>query len=182
MSKIAFIGLGIMGGPMAIHLQNAGHQVRGYNRSPGRVRALVEAGGTACSSTAEAVHGADFICLMVPDTPDVEEVLLGEAGVLAHASPGALIIVFSTIRPDVARTLAEKAFARGLRMLDAPVSGGETGARNAALAIMVGGEDEDVAAAQHIFDAVATTVVRVGPSGAGQTVKAANQLGAALLE
>ena len=176
MSTIAFVGLGIMGSPMAVHLQQAGHQVRGYNRSPEKMQALVDAGGLRCGSAAEAADGAEVVCLMVPDSPDVEDVLVGAGQVLDHARPGALIIDFSTIRPDVARRLAATARERGLRMLDAPVSGGEAGARNAALSIMVGGEAEDVAAARPLLDVLGRTVVHVGPAGAGQTVKAANQL------
>jgi 2-hydroxy-3-oxopropionate reductase len=172
---VAFIGLGVMGSPMAVHLARAGHRVQGFNRSPGKAAALLTAGGWEAHSVAEAVRGADIVAIMVPDSPDVEAVLT-DGGVLAHAAPGALIIDFSTIRPDVARRLAERAAAAGLRMLDAPVSGGEQGAVNAALSIMVGGERADFEAAQPVFDAVGATVVHVGPSGAGQTVKAANQL------
>lgn len=174
--KIAFIGLGIMGSPMAVHLQNAGHDVTGYNRSPEKTRALVEAGGTAASSVADAVAGAEVVAVMVPDSPDVTEVLAGEDGVFANAAPGALVIDFSTIRPDVTAELAEQAREKGFRLLDAPVSGGEAGAKNAALSIMVGGSAEDFAAAQPVLEAVGKTIVHVGPSGSGQTVKAANQL------
>lgn len=176
MSTIAFIGLGIMGSPMAVHLQKHGHAVRGHNRSPAKARALQEAGGTACASAADAVSGADVICLMLPDSPDVEEVLLGEGAVLDHAEPGALVIDFSTIRPDVTRRLASAARERGLRMLDAPVSGGQAGAEAATLSIMVGGESADVEAADDVLGVLGGTVVHVGPPGAGQTVKAANQL------
>jgi len=176
MTKIAFIGLGIMGGPMAVHLANAGHHVAGYNRSPEKVKPLVDAGGRAAESIAEAVRDAEVICVMVPDSPDVQQVLAGEDGVFAHAASGTLVIDFSSIRPDVTVELAEQARERGLRLLDAPVSGGEAGAKNAALSIMVGGAAEDFAAAQPIFEAVGKTIVHVGPSGSGQTVKAANQL------
>lgn len=176
MSTIAFIGLGIMGSPMAVHLQNAGHTVVGYNRTAAKAQPLVEAGGTAASSVAEAVKAADVVAVMVPDSPDVEGVLTGDDGVLANAQPGTLIIDFSSIRPDVTIALAEQATAAGFRYLDAPVSGGEAGAKNAALSIMVGGSAEDFAAASDVFDAVGKTVVHVGPSGSGQTVKAANQL------
>ena len=174
--RIAFIGLGIMGSPMAVHLQEAGHEVTGYNRSPEKTRPLVDAGGTAASSVAEAVAGAEVVAVMVPDSPDVTEVLAGAEGVFAHADPGTLVIDFSTIRPDVTADLAEQAREKGFRLLDAPVSGGEAGARNAALSIMVGGSAEDFAAAQPVFEAVGRTIVHVGPSGSGQTVKAANQL------
>ncbi|WP_328325389.1 2-hydroxy-3-oxopropionate reductase [Kribbella sp. NBC_00382] len=176
MTNIAFIGLGIMGNPMAVHLANAGHVVAGFDHSPERAVALVEAGGRAAESLADAVKGADVICVMVPDSPDVEQVLTGEEGVFQLAETGTLIIDFSSIRPDVTQQLAERARAVGFRMLDAPVSGGEAGARNAALSIMVGGEADDFAIAKPLFDAVGKTVVHVGPSGSGQTVKAANQL------
>ncbi|MDX6259926.1 MAG: 2-hydroxy-3-oxopropionate reductase, partial [Kribbellaceae bacterium] len=176
MTNIAFIGLGIMGNPMAVHLANAGHVVAGFDRSPERAVALVEAGGRAATSLADAVKGADVICVMVPDSPDVQAVLLGEEGVFQLAETGTLIIDFSSIRPDVTQQLAEQARAVGFRMLDAPVSGGEAGARNAALSIMVGGEADDFAIAKPLLDAVGKTVVHVGPSGSGQTVKAANQL------
>jgi 2-hydroxy-3-oxopropionate reductase len=176
MTGIAFIGLGIMGSPMAVHLQNAGHQVAGYNKSPGKAAPLVEAGGREASSIADAVKGAEVVAVMVPDSPDVEAVLTGDDGVFAAAAPGTLVIDFSSIRPDVTAQLAEIAAKKGFRLLDAPVSGGEAGAKSAALSIMVGGPAEDFAAAKPILDVVGKTVVHVGPSGAGQTVKAANQL------
>jgi len=176
MTNIAFIGLGIMGSPMAIHLAKAGHEVVGYNRTPEKTRPLVEAGGRAAESIADAVADAEVVCVMVPDSPDVTDVLAGEGGVFDSAKSGTLIIDFSSIRPDVTTELAEQAAARGMRLVDAPVSGGEAGAKNAALSIMVGGEAEDFEAAKPIFDIVGKTVVHVGPSGSGQTVKAANQL------
>ncbi|MFG1820446.1 2-hydroxy-3-oxopropionate reductase [Kribbella sp. NPDC049174] len=176
MTNIAFIGLGIMGSPMAVHLANAGHSVAGLDRSPERGEPLVEAGGRYASSVADAVKGADVICVMVPDSPDVEDVLTTEGGVFQNAETGSLIIDFSSIRPDVTQQLAEQARALGFRVLDAPVSGGEAGAKNAALSIMVGGDADDFEAAKPLFDVVGKTVVHVGPSGSGQTVKAANQL------
>jgi 2-hydroxy-3-oxopropionate reductase len=175
-STIAFIGLGIMGSPMAVNIARAGHEVVGYNRSPARAADLVDAGGTAADSIAAAVQGAHVVALMLPDSPDVETVLTSEHGVFDSAAPATLIIDFSSIRPDVTTALATRARERGFRMIDAPVSGGETGAINGQLSIMVGGTPEDVAAAQPVLDAVGTTVVHVGPSGSGQTVKAANQL------
>ncbi|TDC62995.1 2-hydroxy-3-oxopropionate reductase [Streptomyces hainanensis] len=176
MSRIGFVGLGIMGGPMAANLVRAGHRVAGYNRGPAKVERLVAAGGVGASSVAEAVRDAEFVFTMLPDSPDVEAVVLGEDGVLAHAAPGTLLVDCSTIRPDVARRVAEAAAARGVRALDAPVSGGEPKAVDGTLSIMVGGEAEAFAAAREVLGAVGTTVVHVGASGAGQTVKAANQL------
>lgn len=176
MTRIAFIGTGIMGSPMAVNLARAGHDVTGYNRTPEKTSALVEAGGTTAGSVAEAVTGADVVCVMVPDSPDVQDVLSGEDGVFDAATPGTLVIDFSTIRPDVTTELAAQARARGLRPLDAPVSGGEAGAVAGTLSVMVGGDADDVAEARPLLDVVGGTVVHVGGSGAGQTVKAANQL------
>ncbi|MBB2987087.1 2-hydroxy-3-oxopropionate reductase [Terracoccus luteus] len=176
MTTIAFIGLGIMGSPMSVHLANAGHDVVGYNLHPDRTKDLVAAGGRAAGSIAEAVKGADVVAVMVPDSPDVQAVLQGDEGVFANAQPGTLVIDFSSIRPDVTAELAREASAHGFRLLDAPVSGGEAGAKNAALSIMVGGSAEDFAEAKPLLDTVGRTVVHVGGNGAGQTVKAANQL------
>jgi 2-hydroxy-3-oxopropionate reductase len=175
-STIAFIGLGIMGGPMAGQLVTAGHDVVGYNRSQPPLARLVEAGGRAAASVAEAVKDADVVITMVPDSPDVQLVALGEGGIFEHAKPGALYIDCSSIRPDVAASVAAQGKERGFRVLDAPVSGGEIGAINATLSIMVGGDEEDVAAAMPVLEALGETIVHVGPAGAGQTVKAANQL------
>jgi 2-hydroxy-3-oxopropionate reductase len=153
MSTIAFIGLGIMGGPMAGHLVRAGHDVVGYNRSRPPVDRHVAAGGRGADSVADAVKDADVVITMVPDSPDVELVALGENGIFDSARPGTLYIDCSSIRPDVAASVAAEGKRRGLRVVDAPVSGGDVGAINATLSI-----------------------VHVGPAGAGQTVKAANQL------
>ncbi len=176
MTTVAFIGLGIMGAPMAGHLVDAGFDVIGYNRSPAKVAALVEKGGKGATSVADAVRDADIVAVMVPDSPDVTEVLAGDGGVFETAKPGTLIIDFSSIRPDVSTELAAQATSRGFGILDAPVSGGEAGAINGALSIMVGGAAVDFEAAASVFAAVGKTIVHVGPSGAGQTVKAANQL------
>ncbi len=174
--KIAFIGLGIMGRPMAANLVKAGHQVTGYNRSRPAVDALVEAGGRAADSVADAVRGAEVVITMLPADPEVTEVVTGEDGVLAHAAEGTLLIDMSTITPQTSLAVQETAAPRGVRTLDAPVSGGEAGAVEGVLSIMVGGDAEDVAEARPVLEALGTTIVHVGPHGAGQTVKAANQL------
>jgi len=174
--SIAFIGLGIMGLPMATNLVRAGHRVSGYNLTPEPIQKLAAEGGRAATSIADAVRGADTVITMVPDSPDVETALLGEDGVYAHAEPGALVIDMSTIRPDVARAVAAVGHEKGFRVLDAPVSGGEAGAIEAKLSIMVGGDPDVFAEAEPLFRVLGTTPVHVGPSGAGQTVKAANQL------
>lgn len=176
MSTVAFIGLGTMGSPMAINMHQAGYDVRGYNRTPAKTQPLADAGGTVCATIAEAVENATFVCVMVSDTPDVEEVLTGDGGVFDHAKPGTLIIDFSSIRPDVTRRLAEQADQRGMRMVDAPVSGGEAGAKQGVLSVMAGGTDQDFDAARDLLCTVGSTVIHVGPVGSGQTVKAANQL------
>ncbi|HUZ25241.1 MAG TPA: 2-hydroxy-3-oxopropionate reductase [Streptosporangiaceae bacterium] len=176
MTTVAFIGLGIMGRPMAANLVKAGFDVVGCNRSRPAVDALIAAGGRGAASIAEAVASADVVATMLPDSPDVQQVLAGPGGVFEHARRGTLVIDFSTIRPDVAADLSRDAATAGLRMLDAPVSGGEQGAIEASLSIMVGGGAGDFSAAGPILDAVGKTVIRVGPAGSGQTVKAANQL------
>jgi 2-hydroxy-3-oxopropionate reductase len=176
MTTIAVIGLGVMGGPMAANLVKAGYDVVGYNRSPEKVNALVNEGGRGAASVAEAVKDAQVVLTVLPDSPDVDEVVAGDDGVLAHAAPGTLWIDSSTIEPKVAVDLAQAAAERGLRAVDAPVSGGEAGAREASLSIMVGGDEADVADARPVLEAVGSTIVHVGPSGSGQTVKAANQL------
>ncbi len=174
--RIGFIGLGIMGAPMAANLIKAGYHVTGYNRSPAAVHRLAGLGGHAATSIAEAVRNADVVITVLPDTPDVEAVVLGDDGVLAYAASGLLQIDMSSISPAAARSIAERAAAAGVRSLDAPVSGGESGAIEGALSIMVGGENTDFETARPILQALGTTIVRVGPAGSGQTVKAANQL------
>jgi 2-hydroxy-3-oxopropionate reductase len=175
MTNIAFIGLGIMGNPMAGHLAKGGHSVVGYNRTP-KYDDLEAAGGKGAASIKEAVADADVVCVMVPDSPDVQEVLAGQGGVFDTAKPGTLVIDFSSIRPDVTVELANEAKERGFRLIDAPVSGGEKGAHDAVLSIMVGGDAADVQEARPLLDIVGKTVVHVGGNGSGQTVKAANQL------
>ncbi|MGH3440327.1 MAG: NAD(P)-dependent oxidoreductase, partial [Sciscionella sp.] len=175
-TTVGFIGLGIMGGPMAANLVDAGYEVTGYNRSRPKVDKFVERGGKGAASIAEAVRGADVVVTMLPDSPDVHDVVLGADGVLTNIADGALLIDFSTIRPDVSREVAQACSEKGVRVVDAPVSGGEAGAIEGSLSIMVGGATEDFEVAKPVLDAVGGTVVHVGPAGAGQTVKAANQL------
>ena len=173
--KVAFIGLGIMGSPMAVNLAKASFEVTGYSRrreSAGKLLGRRPLG----RHTAEAVAGADAIITMLPDSPDVEAVALAPGGVIESARPGALYLDMSSIRPDVTRRVAQAGADKGLRCLDAPVSGGERGAIDGTLSIMIGGAAVDVAAAGLLLDAMGATIMHVGPAGAGQVVKAATQL------
>ncbi|MDX2847382.1 2-hydroxy-3-oxopropionate reductase [Actinacidiphila glaucinigra] len=173
---VAWIGLGIMGSPMSENLIKAGYSVTGHTLEQDKLDRLAAAGGTPAGSIAEAVKDADVIVTMVPASPQVEAVAYGEDGILANARPGALLIDMSSITPQTSVDLAAAAAARGVRVLDAPVSGGEAGAVEAVLSIMVGGEQADFDEARPLFEALGRTVVLCGPHGAGQTVKAANQL------
>jgi 2-hydroxy-3-oxopropionate reductase len=175
-TTVGFIGLGIMGRPMSVNLARAGFDVIGYSRRPESADDLVAAGGKAAASVSEVAGQADVLVLMLPDSPDVWQVVTGEDGVLASARPGLLLIDMSTIAPGTTVAVAEKAAEAGVRTLDAPVSGGEKGAIDAALSIMVGGAADDFAAALPVLRAMGKTIEHVGPSGAGQLVKAANQL------
>ncbi|WP_370963228.1 2-hydroxy-3-oxopropionate reductase [Amycolatopsis sp. cg9] len=174
--KLGFIGLGVMGAPMAAHLVAAGHDVAGYDVTPAAGEKLAAAGGRAATGVADAVAGADVVITMLPNHPQVEAVVLAGGGVLDTAEPGALLIDMSTIRPETSIAIAEAARDKKIRVLDAPVSGGQAGAEQASLSIMVGGTEEDFESAKPVLDAVGKTIVHVGPHGAGQVVKAANQL------
>ncbi|MEJ7742814.1 MAG: NAD(P)-binding domain-containing protein [Nocardioidaceae bacterium] len=165
MTTIAFIGLGVMGAPMATNLVRADYDVVGFNRSREPIDQLVEAGGRGAESLADAVSEADVVITMVPDSPDVEDAALGEDGIFASAKPGTLYIDCSTISPEVAARLAEVGARHDIRVVDAPVSGGESGAVEATLSIMVGGEPADVEEARPILEKVGKTVVHVGPHG-----------------
>jgi 2-hydroxy-3-oxopropionate reductase len=173
---VGFIGLGIMGSPMAAHLVGAGHEVIGFDLVPESLAKLADAGGKTAGTVAEAVAAAEVVITMLPDHPHVEQVVLGPDGVLDNTGEGLLLIDMSTIRPESSLAIARAAKARGVRVLDAPVSGGEAGAKQAALSIMVGGDAADFDTARPLFDVLGKTVVHVGPHGAGQVVKAANQL------
>jgi 2-hydroxy-3-oxopropionate reductase len=177
--RIGFIGLGIMGAPMAGHLIAAGHSLFLKSRR-GVPEALLAAGGTACATAAEVAERADTIILMLPDTPDVEQVLFGAGGVAGGLSPGKTVIDMSSIAPLATKDFAARIAERGGAYLDAPVSGGEVGAKNAALSIMVGGEAETFARAEPLFAAMGKTVTHVGPVGSGQVAKVANQIIVAL--
>ncbi|MBV7671990.1 2-hydroxy-3-oxopropionate reductase [Streptomyces halstedii] len=174
--KVAWIGLGIMGSPMSENLIKAGYHVTGHTLEQAKVDRLVAAGGRGAASVAEAVRDADVVVTMVPASPQVEAVAYGPDGILENAKAGALLIDMSSITPQTSVDLAENAKAKGIRVLDAPVSGGEAGAIEAVLSIMVGGEQADFDAARPLLEALGKTVVRCGPHGSGQTVKAANQL------
>jgi 2-hydroxy-3-oxopropionate reductase len=176
--KVGFIGLGIMGRPMAENLIAAGYDLVAYNRT--REKAEELEGATVAKSPKEVAEQSDIIITMLPDSPQVEEVLLGEDGVLAGIKDGALIVDMSTISPVVTEELAEKAREQGASMLDAPVSGGDVGAIGGTLAIMVGGSEEDFERALPFFEVMGAAVTHVGPTGAGQVVKAANQIVVAL--
>ncbi|MCW2558275.1 MAG: 2-hydroxy-3-oxopropionate reductase [Mycobacterium sp.] len=173
---VGFIGFGIMGAPMAANLLTAGLDVVGYSRTRAKVEALVPQGLRAAEDVAGAVRDTDVIITMLPDSPDVEAVALGSGGILDNARSGALYIDMSSIRPDTARTIGARAEARSLRYLDAPVSGGEQAAIDGTLSIMVGGVADVVTDATPVLSHLGKTIVHVGPVGAGQTVKAANQL------
>jgi 2-hydroxy-3-oxopropionate reductase len=176
MTTVGFIGLGIMGGPMAANLVRAGFDVIGYNRSPAKTDRLVELGGRAAATVQDAVGGSDIVISCLPDSADVEQLALGADGVFAHARPGAIYVDMSTIAPATAVKVAQAGRERNIGVLDAPVSGGEKGAIEGTLSIMVGGEADDLETVRPVLQAMGPTIVHVGDAGAGQTVKAANQL------
>jgi 2-hydroxy-3-oxopropionate reductase len=178
--RVGFVGLGVMGRPMAENLLAAGHELTVASRSPEPVAALAAAGASVAASPAEAARGTEAVILMLPDGAAVAAVSEGEDGVLAAAAPGTLMIDMSTIAPAEARRLADAGAERGLAVLDAPVSGGDVGARAGTLSIMVGGEEADFERALPLFEALGSTVTHVGGAGAGQVVKARNQVVVAL--
>ncbi|MAU22876.1 MAG: 2-hydroxy-3-oxopropionate reductase [Martelella sp.] len=173
--KIGFIGLGLMGRPMAAHLIDAGHELF-INRVKRVSEFLVEKGATACDTPKAVAEAAEIIITIVPDTPDVEVVLFGENGVDDGLAEGKMVIDMSSISPVETKSFAEKIAEKGCGYLDAPVSGGEVGAKNAALTIMVGGSDADFERAKPLFEVMGKTITHVGPVGDGQTAKVANQI------
>jgi 2-hydroxy-3-oxopropionate reductase len=174
--KIGFIGLGIMGRPMALNLVQAGYELYVHARRPESMEPLASAGAVACPDPSEAARHADLVFTMVSDTPDVEQVILGERGVLEGIRPGGLVVDMSTISPSVTRAIAARLVDRAVEMLDAPVSGGETGAIAGTLSIMVGGNERAFSRAKPLFEVMGRNIVHVGGNGAGQICKACNQV------
>ncbi len=174
--KVGFIGLGVMGRPMALHLLEAGHELSVYARRAEAAQPLVDAGAKACASPAEVAAASEMVFTMVTAGADVEQVALGEDGIVHGAKPGTVLVDMGTIPPGTARRVAAKLAAKGIETIDAPVSGGEVGARNATLAIMAGGKAEVLARVRPLLEKLGKTLVHVGPSGAGQVAKACNQM------
>jgi 2-hydroxy-3-oxopropionate reductase len=179
MADLGFVGLGIMGRPMVLNLLKGGHRVHLHGRS-GVPRELVDAGGLACASGREVAQAAEVVFCMVPDGPDVEQVLFAAEGVASGLTPGKVFVDMSSISPLATRALAARVNGLGCEYVDAPVSGGEVGARAATLTIMVGASDAGFARVQPVLALLGKNVTHVGPNGAGQTAKVANQIVVAL--
>lgn len=176
MEKIGFIGLGIMGKPMALNLIKAGFEVTVWNRTASKMDELVSAGAASASSPAEVAEQSDIIITIVSDTPDVQEVILGDNGIINTVRAGSVVIDMSTISPSVTKDIAAALAEKEVDMLDAPVSGGDSGAIAGTLAIMVGGKKEVVERCRPVFEAMGKTITHVGGNGQGQTVKLCNQI------
>lgn len=176
---LGFVGLGVMGRPMAANLMRGGHRLRLHSRS-GVPRELKEAGGVACRCGREVADGSEVVFCMVPDAPDVERVLFGPDGVAEGLAPGGIFVDMSSISPAATREFAARLAGRGGHYLDAPVSGGEAGARQATLTIMVGGSEAAFERVRPLFQLMGRTAIRVGESGAGQICKVANQIAVAV--
>ncbi len=174
--RIGFIGLGIMGKPMAMNLIRAGFPLTVYNRTASRMTPLIEAGAQSAESPEEVARNSDVIITIVTDTPDVQDVILGDHGVLHGAARDSVVIDMSTISPHVTREIARKLNKKSIHMLDAPVSGGDTGAHAGTLAIMIGGDQDIVERCRPVFEAMGKTITHVGANGMGQTVKLCNQI------
>lgn len=176
MAKIGYIGLGIMGAAMARNLMKAGHELVVHNRSRAIVDSLAAEGTSTANSPAEVAGQVEFVCTNLPDSPDVEQVVLGADGILEGAEPGTIFIDNSTIKPETARMLADRLAEKDVQALDAPVSGGDVGARDGTLTIMVGGPQEAFDRSVPLFEATGKAWVLVGDSGAGQIAKVCNQI------
>jgi len=180
MANLGFIGLGIMGKPMAGHLIAAGHTVHVYDLNPAAVRELASRGAVACTSSKAVAQKSDLIITIVPDTPDEEAVLFGKDGVAEGLRPGAIVVDMSSISPIATKEFAQRLESLGAKMLDAPVSGGQVGAQNATLSIMVGGPPDVFEQVNPYFQLMGKNIVYVGGHGDGQTCKVANQIVVAL--
>jgi 3-hydroxyisobutyrate dehydrogenase len=174
--KVAFIGLGTMGTPMALNILKSGFELTVHNRSRDKEEITAKAGALRVGSPREAAAGAEIIITCVSDTPDVEAIILGENGVIHGARNGSIVVDMSTINPSATRRIAEKLGKKGVKMLDAPVSGGSEGAQKGTLSIMVGGDPEDLEKVDPVLKAMGKTITHVGPIGAGQLTKAINQI------
>ncbi len=175
-STVGIIGLGLMGKPMCLNLLKSGFSVYAHNRSQGKCREVEREGAVTPGSARAMAERVEVVITMLPDTPDVERVVLGEGEVLDALRPGSVLIDMSTISPDFTRELAGRCREKDIAMLDAPVTGGDVGAINGTLSIMVGGESGVVERCRPVFDALGSTVTHVGPVGTGQVVKLANQI------
>ncbi|NJD30099.1 MAG: NAD(P)-dependent oxidoreductase [Chloroflexi bacterium] len=174
--RVGFIGLGTMGAAMAANAARAGFEISAWNRTPGRAPELAALGVHQAPSLAEVAKASEIVITIVSDTPDVEAVLFGPDGVAKGAAPGTLVVDMSTISPSATRSFAERLRERGIAMLDAPVSGGSEGAQKGTLTIFVGGAADDLERARPVLESLGTTITHVGPIGAGQAVKAVNQV------
>lgn len=174
--NVGFIGLGLMGRPMALNLIKAGHTLRVWARRAEAMQPLLEAGATACTSAADVASAAEVVITLVSDGPDVEQVMLGEGGIVEGAHEGLICVDMSTVSPEITESIAARLREHGVSMLDAPVSGGETGAINASLTIMVGGDAEVFKRVRPLLEAMGTTISLMGGNGAGQVAKACNQI------
>ena len=180
MADLGFIGVGIMGKPMAGHLVKAGHKVLVYDVNAAAVQELAAKGAVACKSSKEVAEKTGIIFIMVPDTPDVEAVLFGKGGLAEGLKAGSIVVDMSSISPIATKEFAKRLAAMGVQMLDAPVSGGQVGAENAALSIMVGGEPRVFEKIKPYFELMGKNIVHIGGNGDGQTCKVANQIVVAL--
>jgi len=180
MANLGFIGVGIMGKPMAGHLLEAGHTVHIYDVVPGPVKELAAKGAVVCGSSREVAQKSDITIIMVPDTPDVETVLFGKDGVADGVRSGSIVVDMSSISPIATKEFARKLAEKGVEMLDAPVSGGQVGAEKATLSIMVGGKDKVFQQIKPYFELMGKNIVHLGGNGDGQTCKVANQIVVAL--
>lgn len=174
--KVGFIGTGVMGRPMAGQILKAGYPLYVYNRTASRAQTLVDAGATYCESPAAVAAACDVVFTIVGFPPDVEAVYLGDAGIVEAAKPGTILVDMTTSRPDLAKTIAEKATAKDVQVLDAPVSGGDVGAKSGSLSIMVGGDKAAFDLVVPLFELMGQNIVDQGPAGSGQHTKMANQI------